>query len=155
MSDRNVKRRIEALSAQGIAVPIDHIDEYTSAHGVDIDGILIKDATVDAASAGTLTIGPTTATAVTITPATTVTGAITSSAGISIADNKNVSISNTTGSRFGNNISKIGFFGVTPVVSQSNVANVANDGNTNINTVIQAVNLLAAAMRNLGLVGVT
>lgn len=171
MGVQNIQRLLESMETTSTLTFPGNVTingTLAAAAGTGVGGVLYVSASgIDRSTTAQLNIGPANATSVVITPATTVTGAltasstigatglITASAGVALADNMNISVSNNTGSRFGNNISKIGFFGKTPVVSQTNIANVTNDDNSNINTVIQTVNAIADCLRTFGLVGVT
>ena len=128
---------IDGVKLKDSEVTTDVINEKTSATGVTIDGLLLKDAGIGGST-------------LTIAPATTVTGLITSSAGLSIADNMNIAVSNTTGTRVGtNNAQKIGFFGTTPVAAQADVVNATN----NANNLMDQLNSVLVALRNYGLLG--
>lgn len=104
---------------------------------------------IKASGAADLIAFNTTATpSITITPATTVTGVLTSSAGISIAEAKNIAVGATNGTIIAtNNTQKLGFYGKEPVVQPAGIANT----NSNTDTLATTVNAVIAALESLGL----
>jgi hypothetical protein len=104
--------------------------------------------TIDAKGTGTVTIANTSTGAVTIKPATTVTGELTSSGGLSIAGGKDIALSASTGTKIATNATQLlGFWGATPVVQESAIANA-----TNASTTQERLNDLLLALRTIGLI---
>lgn len=89
----------------------------------------------------------------TIANATLSNTTVAANAVITLGDNANIATNATTGTVIATaNTQKLGFYGATPVAQGAAINNVANDANSNINTVIQTLNALKVAIHNTGLI---
>ena len=142
MGWQNIKRLIERAGVED--GPID-----LGANGFKADKI--KEST---ASAGiSVTNATNFASTVKVTGATNLVSTVAVGGTITLADNANIAVNNTTGTVIAtNNAQKLGFWGATPVVQQAALTNVANDANSNINTVIQRVNAISTSLHNVGII---
>lgn len=74
---------------------------------------------------------------------------------IQILDGKNIQLGGTKGTQIGTSTSKIGFYGVTPIVQASSINAPNNAGvaynQTDATTWVTAINAIRTALKNAGI----
>lgn len=156
MGWQNIKRLIERAGVEDGPIDLgangfkaDTIKESTASAGISVTNATNFASTVKVT--GALNCVST----ITVNGAASFVGNVAVAAGkvVTLADNANIAVNNTTGTVIAtNNAQKLGFWGATPVVQQAALTNVANDANSNINAVIQRVNAISTSLHNVGII---